>query len=233
MCLFIHVCVYVFPRLSFTLREALLPVSRQNEVTCSHTVALLAWLCPTRVPSACPRRGPESSPVDLGISQSHRIVALCSWLMNHRPSWVTFCSSLQDFGEGSGLHHRVVRTVLLIPRWLRAVMGPNTSCCSCFPFPISSQTPLVSPHCCHAESFFPNTSSSQHLQAPSTSLPSKPVHLSQHPCNSSTLFPPLCFPLCPYSLSYLPSAAGNPSEGLGQNTGVWSGTEHVEWPFLS
>lgn len=67
MSLFIHVCVFAFPPALFHIPGTLLlAVSWQREVTCSHTVALLAWLCPTSVPTACP----GNSPVDLGISQS-------------------------------------------------------------------------------------------------------------------------------------------------------------------
>lgn len=84
MSLFIHVCVFVFPPALFhtpgTLAGRVL-----KEVTCSHTVALLAWLCPTRVPTACSGKGPENSPVGLGNLTESQNRGFCSWLVNHRP----------------------------------------------------------------------------------------------------------------------------------------------------
>lgn len=60
MSLFIHVCVFVFPAALFHAPGTLGVL--QKEVTCSHTVALLAWLCPARVPAACPGKSPENEP---------------------------------------------------------------------------------------------------------------------------------------------------------------------------
>lgn len=152
-----------FQLLRFTLQEPLLAVSWQKEVTCSHTVALLAWLCPTRVPTACPGKGPEHGPVDLGISQNHRILTLCSWLVNQTDlghlllplagfwgrerCWVT--AALKTLcGESSPAH----------PSLAQAVMGPNTSC-SCFP--CLSCPP--DPSCFSSDPLFPNINSLPHL----------------------------------------------------------------------
>lgn len=58
------------------------------------------------VSRTCPlpaQKGPQNGPVDAGISQNPSIVALCSWLVDHRAIWVTLSSSLPDFGEGERL----------------------------------------------------------------------------------------------------------------------------------
>lgn len=145
------VCKMCFPLLSLTLREPLLPVSWQSEVTRSHTVALLAWLC-HRVPSACPGKGLQwSCWAGLRTAQctlaSHTITHSITQSQNRGPLQLAGESPtdlghllllLAGFwGRGKALGYtsieNVVRTVLLIPCWLGAVMGPNTSCCSSFP----------------------------------------------------------------------------------------------------
>lgn len=152
-----------FQLLCFTLQEPLLAASWQKEVTCSHMVALLAWLCPTRVPTACPGKGPEHSPVLWHLTESQNSGPLqlvgesdrsgspsappCRFWGRER-CWVT--PALKTLcGESSPAH----------PSLAQAVTGPNTCCCSSFLY-LSSPP---DPSCFSSEPLFPNINSLQHL----------------------------------------------------------------------
>lgn len=171
--------------------------------------------------------------MDLGISQNHRIVALCSWLMNHRPIWVTLCSSLRGFGEGErrwvtpALKTLCGENTRAHPSLAKGSHGAKHLLFLLFSLPHLLPRPfLFLLTAAMLNHFFPNISSSQHLQAPSTSLPSKPVHLPQHPYNSSTLFFRLHFSLCLHSFPICPVL-------LGIHPRAWARAQTCRWSGLS